>query len=69
MFKLYRLLSFLGIPFILINIYLRIVRKKEDKKRYKERFGKSSIKRPQKKIIWIHAASIGEFKSSITISN
>ena len=64
MFKLYRLISFLAIPLILINICWRISQKKEDKLRYKERFGKSSIQIPQNKIIWIHAASIGEFKSS-----
>ena len=64
MFKLYHLLSYIAIPLILINICLRIIQKKEDKKRYKERFGKSSIQIPQNKIIWIHAASLGEFKSS-----
>ena len=64
MFKLYRFISFLAIPLILINICWRISQKKEDKQRYKERFGKSSIQIPQNKIIWIHAASIGEFKSS-----
>ena len=64
MYKLYRFLSFVAIPLIFINIYLRIIQKKEDKQRYKERFGKSSIQTPQNKIIWIHAASVGEFKSS-----
>ena len=52
------------IPLIFINIYWRIIQKKEDKQRYKERFGKSSIQIPKNKIIWIHAASVGEFKSS-----
>ena len=64
MFKLYRFLSFIAIPLIFINICWRIIQKKEDKQRYKERFGKSVIQIPQKKIIWIHAASIGEFKNS-----
>ena len=64
MFKLYSFFSFIAIPLILINIFLRLLNNKEDKNRYKERFGKSSVKRPDKEIIWIHAASIGEFKSS-----
>ncbi len=64
MFKLYRFFSFLAIPCIFIIIYWRIIKNKEDKKRYRERFGKSSIQRPENKIIWIHAASMGEFKSS-----
>ena len=64
MFKLYRFLSFIAIPLIFFNICWRIIQKKEDKQRYKERFGKSSIQIPQNKIIWIHAASVGEFKSS-----
>ena len=69
MLKLYRLLSYIAIPLILINICLRIIQKKEDKLRYKERFGKSSIQIPQNKIIWIHAASIGEFKSADVLIN
>jgi len=53
------------IPIILINIYVRILRNKEDKKRYGERFGSTKIKKPKDKdLIWIHASSVGEFKSS-----
>jgi len=66
-YKIYNILSFLLIPIIYLNIYLRLIKNKEDKIRYKERFGKTSIKRPNKKIIWIHAASIGEFKSCKTL--
>ncbi len=65
MLKLYKFLSYILIPIILINLYFRILKKKEDKKRYKERFG-STITNFEfsKKVIWLHAASIGEFKSS-----
>ncbi len=39
--------------------------KKEDRVRFVERFGKPTVKKNnEKKILWIHAASIGEFKSS-----
>ena len=63
MYKIYNIFSFLFIPVIYLNIYWRIFQNKEDKIRYKERFGISSYKRPNKKVIWIHAASVGEFKS------
>jgi 3-deoxy-D-manno-octulosonic-acid transferase len=64
MIYLYQILGFFLIPFIKINTWRRIVGGKELKNRYKERFGiiTHSVKF-SKKIIWIHAASIGEFKS------
>ena len=64
MYKIYRLITFLLTPIILINIYIKILKNKEDKKRVSERFGLSKIKKPNnKEVIWIHAASVGEFKS------
>ncbi|MDC3131378.1 hypothetical protein OA492_00535 [Pelagibacteraceae bacterium] len=70
MHKIYKLLSYFLIPIIILNLYFRIISKKEDKNRYKERFGKSKNNLDlSKKIIWIHAASIGEFKSSELIIN
>lgn len=70
MHKLYTTISYLLIPFILINTYLRILINKEDRNRYKERFGLTTIKKPIKKeVVWIHAASVGEFKSSDFIIN
>ena len=67
MFKLYSFFSSITIPLILINIFLRVLKNKEDKNRYIERFGKPTIVRPKDEIIWIHASSIGEFKSSHSI--
>jgi len=65
MYKIYYLLSYICLPIILINLFLRLLIKKEDRKRYAERFGKSKHQLDKsKKTIWIHAASIGEFKSS-----
>lgn len=70
MHKLYKLISFLLIPIIKINTFMRILKKKEDKNRYKERFGITNLKRPlEKELIWIHASSLGEFKSSDFIIN
>ena len=65
MLKIYQIISTIFLPLIIINIFIRIYRKKEDKVRFIERFGKPTVKKNnEKKILWIHAASIGEFKSS-----
>ena len=65
MLRIYQIFSTLLIPVIIFNIFIRIYRKKEDRLRFIERFGKSTVKQnTKKKILWIHAASIGEFKSS-----
>ena len=65
MLRIYQILSTLLIPVIIVNIFIRIYRKKEDRVRFIERFGKPTIKKnSEKKILWIHSASIGEFKSS-----
>ena len=63
MLIIYQIIGFIIIPLIKLNIQLRIFNKKEDKKRYKERYGLTNKKRPNGKLIWIHAASVGEFKS------
>ena len=57
------------IPLIKINLLLRIMNGKENKKRIHERYGKSLIKRPVGDLVWLHAASIGEFKSADLIIN
>ncbi len=65
MLKIYSLLSYIFIPIILINLFLRLLNNKEDKIRFTERLGKSKNRFQQKKkILWLHAASLGEFKSS-----
>ena len=64
MHSIYKFISYLLIPFIYLNIFFRLIIKKEDIKRYKERFGSTYLNKNQgKKVIWIHASSVGEFKS------
>ncbi len=70
MLLIYRSLTNLLYPIIIILIFLRKLNKKEDKLRYKEKIFSSSfnvIRRKNKKLIWFHAASIGELKSIIPI--
>ena len=65
MLKIYQIITTLFLPLIIVNIFIRIYKKKEDKVRFIERFGRPTVKKNnEKKILWIHAASIGEFKSS-----
>lgn len=63
--KIYQLLTLIFSP--LIELYLVKRRKigKEDAQRFDERFGKSSIARPEGGLIWVHAASVGEALSVI----
>ena len=70
MHKLYKIISYFLIPVIKINTFIRILNKKEDKIRYKERFGFTNLQKPLgKELIWIHASSVGEFKSSDFLIN
>ena len=57
-------------PFIVAIIFLRVLFKKEDKKRFKEKIFLSSLnfkKDKNKKLIWFHVASLGELKSIIPL--
>ncbi len=70
MILFYRVVTNLFYPIFILIIFFRKVIKKEDVKRYKEKIFPSSfnIKKNDKlKLIWFHAASVGELKSIIPI--
>ena len=70
MIKAYRILTLFLYPFLFIFLFYRMLIKKEDPKRFKEKILPSSFnvkKRNNSKLFWFHAASIGEFKSIIPI--
>ena len=69
MLKIYKYLIYFLVPFIKLNLFIRIKKNKEDKKRINERFGIAKKPRPKGNLIWIHAASIGEFNSTIGLIN
>ena len=50
-----------------IIVFIRILNKKEDKKRFIEKFSIPSKKKIAGKLIWFHGASVGEMKSIIPI--
>ena len=65
--QLYKALSVLLFPVIELYLFYRVYKKKEDKYRLKEKFGKASIERPDKRIIWVHAVSVGETNSAMIL--
>ena len=70
MLQVYRYLAYLFFPFLLVLIYLRTIFNKEDKIRFKEKIFSSHFKAQKnnsKKLIWFHAASIGECMSIIPL--
>lgn len=70
MHNIYKLISYFLIPIIYLNTFNRLFWKKEDIKRFKERFGLTNFKNVKdKEVIWIHASSVGEFKSCDLLIN
>ncbi|MGB0934675.1 MAG: 3-deoxy-D-manno-octulosonic acid transferase [Alphaproteobacteria bacterium] len=45
----------------------RVLKGKEDPKRLEERYGIASVNRPQGKLVWMHAASVGETRSAVSL--
>ena len=70
MFFVYQVFTTLLYPFLFIFVYFRVIIKKEDPIRFKEKILVSHFKvvdKRKSKLIWFHASSIGEFKSVIPI--
>ena len=64
---LYRATSILGEPIIRLLLARRRQRGKEDGVRFGERFGIPSLPRPDGGVAWIHAASVGEAVSVLSL--
>ena len=70
MIFLYRVLTNILYPFLFFFLFIRILKKKEDIKRFKEKIlvNHFNVKRSgDSRLLWFHAASIGEFKSIVPI--
>ena len=62
----YKILTILLYPLLIILIYLRKFQNKEHKHRFKEKIFPSYfsvLRKENSKLLWFHAASIGEMKS------
>ena len=67
MFFIYQVLIFLIIAFSPIILIIRFLKDKEHKIRFVEKFSLTRKKRNKGNLIWIHAASVGEFMSVIPL--
>ncbi len=63
----YRTILIILYPLIVLFMLYRRIIGKEDKNRILERFGITKVKRPEGKLVWFNAVSIGEINSAWTI--
>ena len=69
MFFVYQILITLVVILSPLIIFFRILKNKEDKKRFKEKLCIFSKKRGAGKLIWFHGASVGEILTVIPLIN
>ena len=67
MFYIYQIILSIFLIISPIILILRIFKNKEDKIRFKEKFGFASKKKKKGKLIWFHGASVGELMSIVPI--
>ncbi len=67
MFYIYKVLINVIFFFSPLIISIRLIKRKESIKRFKEKFGLSTKKRISGKLIWFHGASVGEIQSIIPL--
>ena len=67
MFFLYQIFTTIFLIFSPFVLILRIIKKKEDKKRFTEKLGIPSKKKTFGNLIWFHGASVGELMSIIPL--
>ena len=65
--RLYQLIAFLAAPFISLSLRQRAKKGREVAARLGERKGIASRPRPDGKVIWLHAASVGETYSVLPL--
>ena len=65
MLTLYKLIINVVCFFAPIIFRIRIHKQKEDKNRYKEKLCIIKKKKPRGKLVWFHAASVGELLSIV----
>ncbi len=69
MFFLYQIFLTIILIFSPIILIYRLFKKKEDPKRFYEKFSIPSKKKNKKNLIWFHGASVGELLSILPLLN
>lgn len=64
---LYRLVSHAAMPVVSILFRVRLRRGKEEPARLRERYGEPGQPRPAGRLVWVHAASVGETMSILPL--
>ena len=70
MLQVYRFFTYFFFPFLIVLIYFRLILKKEDPKRFKEKIFSSHFKihrDNKKKLVWFQTVSIGECLSILPL--
>ena len=67
MILIYNIISFLLLPLYFLALVIRIYSNKESLDRLNERFGYSTLPRPNGALIWLHAASVGESVATLNL--
>lgn len=65
--RLYRALTTVLGPLVILYLLRRMARGKEDRARFAERRGNAGRGRPEGPLVWVHAASIGEAVSMLAL--
>jgi 3-deoxy-D-manno-octulosonic-acid transferase len=65
--SVYRIATDLGAPFVELYLFKRRMEGREDPARFPERMGHASRVRPSGRLIWCHAASVGEAVSVLVL--
>ena len=66
-YSLYRAIGWLATPLIRRRLRQRLAAGKEDPLRHTERLGHASVVRPAGRLLWLHAASVGEALSVLPL--
>ncbi len=66
-FQLYHILSYFLAPLLRLYLRIRIRMGKEDAARIGERYGIAGVPRPSGRVVWLHAASVGETQSILPL--
>ena len=67
MLFLYKILTTLSRPLLKYYLKYRLKKGKEEAHRLRERYGASSVERPEGTVIWCHGASVGESLSLLPV--